>query len=289
MKKSIKTAVMLTLFVLLAVWAVSRRVGGVPDFGRVFPADPAVSLVPKRKLRIGTFNIHRCKGQDGRRDVARVAQLLQGLDIIGLNEVAGSNLWWGDSQAKELSSHLKLSWLFSPVSTRLLDGDFGNGVLTSLPIRSWQKIPLPLNRKKSVRAVLLIVLETGDRPINLLVTHLDHRDKEQLDRDGHKQLDTVISLFLALAEPAILMGDFNARANDPLIKELKNTAGVSDAIREAGIDSPPYRVDWIFLRGMRSVGGAIVENEASDHPIVWADVEIAMTPTAQTTQFPAEK
>lgn len=279
MKKSHKIAILLGLAVLVAGWAVSRRVEEKPAYGRVFQADPAVSLVPKQKLRIGTFNIHRCKGDDGRRDLNRVANLLQGLDLVGLNEVAGSGIWWGGCQAEELGKRLELSWLFSPVTTRWLDGDFGNGALSSLPIRSWQKIPLPLNGRKSPRAALLIVLETGEKPINLLVAHLDHRDKGKTDREGHKQLDTVISLFLSLAEPAILMGDFNAYQDDQLIEELQRTPGVSDAIAQVGADRPAGRVDWIFLRGMRAVDGAYVENEASDHPIVWADVEIATAPS----------
>ena len=281
MKKSHRIAMLLVAVVLLAGWALSRRVEQDADSGRGFAADTAVSLVPKQKLRVGTFNIHRCDGDDDRRDVARVAELLQGLDVVGLNEVAGNNLWWAKCQAEELGNRLELSWLFSPVTTRLLDGDFGNGVLAKLPVRSWQKIPLPYNgSRRSVRAALLVVLETGDRPINLLVVHLDHRDKEQPGRAGHKQLDTVISLFLALAEPAILMGDFNAFPSDPLIKELQQTPGVSDAIAEDDADAPPQRVDWIFLRGMRATDGAVVENEASDHPMVWADVEIDPTPDA---------
>ncbi|MBN2295519.1 MAG: endonuclease/exonuclease/phosphatase family protein [Pirellulales bacterium] len=275
MKKSHKIVMAIIMVVFLVGWAISQRVESPPDSGRGMEADAAVPLVPKRKLRIGTFNIHRCEGDDERCDVARVAKLLEGMDVVGLNEVAGNSLWGATCQTEELGGRLEMAWLFSPVSTRLLDGDFGNGILTKLPVRSWQKIPLPYNgSRRSVRAALLVVLETGDRPINLLLAHLDHRDKELPGREGHKQLDTVISLFLALAEPAILMGDFNAFPNDPLIKELQNTQGVTEVIAEIGADAAPRRVDWIFIRGMRATNAAAVENDASDHPIVWADVEI---------------
>ncbi len=279
MKKSRRTAIALVVIAAILGWVVSRRIEIEPAAGRAFEGGVDLPVSPKRKVRIGTFNIHRCKGLDGERDVARVAELLQGLDIVGLNEVSGSAFWGSCNQAEELGGRLQLAWLFSPVSRRLLDGDFGNGVLANLPILSWQKIPLPRNDNRGSRAALLVVFENGRRPINLLIAHLDHRVKGLGDREGHKQLDTVISLFLSLAEPAILMGDFNAYPNDPLIKELQTTPGVSDAIAEADIDVPPRRVDWIFLRGMRSVGGAVVENDASDHPMVWADVEIATTPT----------
>ena len=280
MKKTHKAAILLAVAVFLAVWAVSRRVTVIPVSGRGFQTDTAVSLVPKHKLRIGTFNIHRCKGDDGLSDLPRVAKLLQGLDVVGLNEVAGNNLWRRESQAEMLGKQLNLSWLFSPVQTRLLDGDFGNGALTNLPVRSWQKINLPYNgNHNSARAALLIILETGERPIHLLVAHLDHRDKQTPGREGHKQLDTVMSLFLSLAEPAILMGDFNAYADDPLIKELQATPGVVDAIAASATDDQPGRVDWIFLRGMRCLDAKVMPNEASDHPIVWADVEIADAPT----------
>jgi endonuclease/exonuclease/phosphatase family metal-dependent hydrolase len=275
MKKSYKVAILLAVVILLAAWAASRRMEARPASGRGFQADSAVSLVPKSKLRIATFNIHRCKGDDGRRDLPRVAELLQGLDFVGLNEVAGNELWDSESQAESLAKRLKLSWLFSPVQTRLLDGDFGNGALTNLPVRSWQKINLPYNgNRKSARAALLIVLETGQRPINMLVAHLDHRDKALPDHEGHKQLDTVISLFLSLAEPAVLMGDFNAYPNEPLILELKATPGVTEVVAASATEDQPGRVDWIFLRGMHCLDAKVIPNEASDHPIVWADVEI---------------
>ena len=276
MKKSHKAAIFLAAVALLTLWAVSRRMVTQPDSGRGFQTDKAISPVPKHKLRIGTFNIHRCKGDDGRNDLPRVAELLKGLDVVGLNEVAGHNLWRRESQAETLGKQLGLSWLFSPVQTRLLDGDFGNGALTNLPVRSWQKINLPYNgNHESERAALLIVLETGRRPIHLLVAHLDHRDNGFPGRDGHKQLATVISLFLSLAEPAILMGDFNAYPDDPLIEELQTTPGVTDAIAASAVDDQPGRVDWIFLRGIRCLDANVMPNEASDHPIVWVDVEIA--------------
>ena len=283
-------AVVLIAVVAAGVWYTTRRVPFEPTSGRraAGQSEYCDKNVKIGKIRIATFNIHRCKGRDGQRDVDRVAELLRGVDVAGLNEVHGGIFWDSTNQAEILGKKLHLAWLFTPTNRRLLNGDFGNGLLTKLPVRSWQSIPLPPNRCQSNRLALLVVLEYQDRPINLIIAHLAHRrDKKEVldrrdldadeqiqhDRARHVQLDTVISLFLSLAEPAILMGDFNTFPSDPLIQRLKNTPGVSDAVVEAGGTNPPNRVDWIFLRGLKCTEADMVKNDASDHPMVWADVE----------------
>ena len=268
------------------VWSATRRFPLDPKSGRGAKdqAKFCKTDVNLDKLRIASFNVHRCKGRDGRRDVDRVAKLLQDMDIVGLNEVHGDIFGDSTNQAEILGNKLQMAWLFAPTNRRLLNGDFGNGLLTKLPVRSWQSIPLPKNRCKSNRMAFLAVLEHEPRPINLLIAHLGHRrdgqkaddstaDPIQRERDGHVQLDTVTSLFMSLAEPAVLMGDFNAFANDPLIKRLQNTPGVTDALARADTAGPENRVDWIFVRGLKCINAKVVPNEASDHPMAWTEVE----------------
>ena len=274
-------AVVLLAVLAAGVWYITRCLPFEPSsgWGAVGQAELCDKNVNIGKIRIATFNIHRCKGRDGQRDVDRVAELLRGVDVAGLNEVHGGIFWDSTNQAEILGNKLHLAWLFTPTNRRLLNGDFGNGLLTKLPVRSWQTIPLPKDHRQSDRLAMLAVLEHQGRTINLLIVHLGHRGDKQVDeqiqsgRAGHVQLDTVISLFLSLAEPAILMGDFNAFPNDPLIERLQDMPGVSDAVVEAGVTNPPNRVDWIFLRGLKCTEAGIVENKASDHPMVWADVE----------------
>ena len=104
----------------------------------------------------------------------------------------------------------------------------------------------------------------------MLLTHVTRGD----DRDRQTQLRTVIALFRALAEPAILLGDMNSQADDPQIRALLDTPGVVDPVGEVLGSEAPSRIDWIITRGLRCLDAGVVETEASDHPLVWAEVEL---------------
>jgi len=246
--------------------------GAVSAAKRLVSSEPLPILSETRPvLRIGTFNIHSCKGKDGRRDVARVAQCLADLDAAALQEVRA---WrWNDppDQAEAIGRRLGRAWLFAPAETQWFGAEaFGNGLVTSRRVTAWQRIPLVEKGDWSYRNCLLAGLEFHGRTVRLLVTHLArHSDEER-----RLQLRSVIDLFLSLEEPAVLLGDLNSGPDEPLLGELLATPGVVDA---AGPFLPPearQRVDWIFARGFRAVAGGARDSGASDHPLLWAELEL---------------
>ena len=67
---------------------------------------------------IGTYNIHRSRGTDGRRDLDRIAEVIKDCDIVGLQEVEGST-WRGlNNQAHSLSEKLACAVHFAPTRRR---------------------------------------------------------------------------------------------------------------------------------------------------------------------------
>jgi endonuclease/exonuclease/phosphatase family metal-dependent hydrolase len=91
--------------------------------------------VHRRTLRIVTYNIHRCRGMDGRTLPWRTIEVLSSLkaDIIALQEVIGAGP--DDSgHAAEIGAALGMGWVMA--SVRHLRGhQFGNLVLSHFPIR----------------------------------------------------------------------------------------------------------------------------------------------------------
>lgn len=229
---------------------------------------PASASTSPARLRLACFNIHTGRGTDGREDLDRIARLLQGFDVVGLNEVRGPYWWEISNQANVLAERVHADWLFAPAERRWLYGEFGNAVLARLPCTSWQRIPLVRLRGKGSRNVLLVRLKWNQGPLNVLITHLDR----QSDLDRREQLRTVGALFLALAEPAVLMGDLNTRRADPDLARLLATPGVIDPLAAADPNGPDH-IDWILVRGLRPVAGGMVRTQASDHPLVWAELE----------------
>ena len=237
-------------------------------------------LVPGDKtlyppIRVGTFNLHGCKGLDNRVDVERSAKCLENLDFVALEEVHGPGLFGGEDQAALLGKRLKMAWLFTPAVREWYCQESGNGFLTSLPVTFWERIPLQSHRDYSFRNVVLLGLKQKnhkgqDRTVNILVTHVNRR----YDEDREAQLRAVIALFQSLAEPAILLGDLNSDTKDPQIEEILHHTEITDAVGKIlGLKDDPQRIDWIFCRGLTSVKAGVLENNASDHPMVWAELE----------------
>jgi endonuclease/exonuclease/phosphatase family metal-dependent hydrolase len=229
----------------------------------------------QKTLRVATFNLHGGKGLDGREDLSRSAKLLENLDFIALQEARGPGFLGGDDQPTLLGKQIKMAWLFAPAVRQWLFMESGNGLLTSLPVTFWQRIPLQSHRDYSYRNVVLVGLKQKtrageERVIHILATHVNRR----YDEDRQAQLRAVLALFQSLQEPAILLGDLNSNFHDPQIAEILRHTEITDAVGKIlGTNDDSERIDWIFCRGLTCLKAGIVRNDASDHPLVWAELE----------------
>jgi endonuclease/exonuclease/phosphatase family metal-dependent hydrolase len=270
-------AVVAVLLVGGAIYHASRHVSSGPAEGTAVEGQVSPGAAERRTFRIGTFNIHGGKGLQGRVDLERTAECLGALrlDCAALSEVHGPALWQTQDQAEQLGRRLGMAWLFAPAVREWYHLEMGNALLTSLPVVFWQRIPLARRYDRSHRNAVLVGLTWQGRTIHLLLTHINRRD----DRQRQAQLRAVIALYLALAEPAVLAGDLNSDSDDPQIRQLLATSGVEDPVgRIVGSQSPGEvaagRIDWIFTRGFRCVEAGIEDHGASDHPLVWAELEL---------------
>ena len=258
---------LVAIVLAVIVWQVSLRRPAGPASGQSL-SETASNQMDRQTLRVGTFNIHSAKGVAGKIDLDRIAQKLEGLDLVGLNEVRGSLPWRQVNQAQLLGEKLEMPFLFAPSEKRWGMDYFGNGLLCSLPVTNWLRIPLPGVAKKRLRNMLLVSVDFGGRDVHVLITHIDNMT------DREKQLRLAIALFLALEEPAILMGDLNTPSNDEQLQTLLATEEIHDAA--AGIVQPNGRgrIDWIITRGLQTVRAEVRESDASDHPLVSAELRL---------------
>lgn len=271
-----KRLLSLSLLLLTAalVWHSSHRVGTGPAAGTALRGEASTSTAGGTApaiLRVGTFNIHGGKGLDNRRDLDRIASEIRTLDLVGLNEVEGPFLIERKTQVEELARRLDMPWLFAPSERRWWHYDFGNGVVTRLPVERWERIPLPRSFGKGFRNLVALEAKFSGKPLHVVVTHIDRRD----DRERKAQLRFVADYFLALPEPAILMGDLNTTAGDAELRRLLESPGVVDALGRQHQENPPSHIDWILTRGLVVHEAGMGELGASDHPVVWAALELA--------------
>jgi len=275
--KSWLTTIVVVLLVVGAVHHASRHAATGPAEGVAIEGKVAQGMSDRQTIRIGTFNIHAGKGRDGRRDLRRVAECLSGpnLDFVALNEVRGPQTFGTESQAEWLGKRLKMGWLFAPAVRTWYHLESGNGLLSCVPVTFWQRIPLARKYDRSHRNAVLVGLQHQGRTIHVLLSHINRRH----DPERRAQLRAVITLFLALEEPAVLVGDMNSSAEDPQIRQLLEIPAVSDPLGELlgeqiVEEKAPGRIDWIFVRGLRAVSAGIVDEGASDHPMVWAEFRL---------------
>jgi endonuclease/exonuclease/phosphatase family metal-dependent hydrolase len=261
----------------LVAWQGSDRVPTGAASGTQFdpPAGHALRFsqgVPpdsRDTIRVATFNIHGGRGTDGVQDLSRIADLLKGFDLVGLNEVHAARIGSGDNQASGLGKTLDQPWLFAPTERRWWRDDFGNAVLTKLAVDHWYRLPLPATQGAGFRNVVWLTIPWRDRTVTVLVTHLDRT----LDRET--QLRTALNVFQSLATPAILMGDFNTTAIDPMLYRFLAESDAIDALGSPDIgNETSNRIDWILARGLSRVDSGCVPTTASDHPLMWAELRL---------------
>jgi endonuclease/exonuclease/phosphatase family metal-dependent hydrolase len=256
--------------VILAIvgWCVWLPTSAGPAEGSSFDGPTPKSSAANNSLRLATFNIDSGRGTDDVVDLKRTAASLQHIDFIGLNEVRGGDIIGGQPiQTMQIAEFLGLQYLFAPAERRFSGDGFGNAVLTNLPVERWQRVVLPSRRFKALRNYVLTDAGWSGRTVHFLTTHTDWKP------GGYEQREQVIKTFLALPEPAVLMGDLNAPQHDPQIERLLTTPNVEEAI-DTVLGPEPGRVDWIFVRGFKTLDAGRVDIGASDHPAYWAQVQL---------------
>ncbi len=241
--------------------------------GPVAP-QPAAPTEPGQ-VRVLTFNIHHAEGLDGKLDVARIAQVIRdsGAQIVGLQEVdRGVERTGRRDLLKEIADLAGMQFAFGR-NIDLQGGEYGNALLTTLPIVSEGNKPLPNSDGSEQRGALQVVLDVGGTQVLVLTTHLDHRRDEAHRLAG---ADAIVDMLRAWGTgPVIAMGDFN---DVPGSRTYTKLAGVlTDAWAAVGrgdgftipVEEPMRRIDWILVRGLQPVRAEVLRTTASDHlPVV---------------------
>jgi endonuclease/exonuclease/phosphatase family metal-dependent hydrolase len=159
----------------------------------------------RKTLRIVTYNIHRCRGMDGRTVPQRAVDVLAGLkaDVIALQEVIGAGP--NDSgHAEEIGAALGMGWVMA--SVRHLRGhQFGNVVLSHYPIRQHVQYDLSW-RTCEPRCCQRADILVDDRTLHLFNVHLGTAYRER--KDQAERLAKIVHDG-RIAPPKILLGDFN--------------------------------------------------------------------------------
>jgi len=255
---------------------------------------------PVLKVRVMTYNVHSCRGLDGRVLPERIARIIGQFDpdLVALQELdVNRRRSHRIDQPLLIAQHLRMQYHFQPAIA--VEGEsYGLAVLSRHPFEIKKSVDLPRYGKAVPRnhypflkyfleprhAIWTSVTIKG-KEIYFVNTHLSLRSEERLE-----QVKGILGReWLNMGShqvPTILCGDFNEGPRSPghqLLREsfgeVKSNMGKASPRRTLFSLLPLFEVDHIFFNGNLRVGSVSVPSTpltriASDHLPVIADIII---------------
>jgi endonuclease/exonuclease/phosphatase family metal-dependent hydrolase len=180
-------------------------------------------------LRLMTYNVHGCRGMDGKYAPHRIARVIarERPDVVCLQELDQARTRSGGiDQVAVIARQLRADYRFH-AAAEVDDGRFGNAVLSAFPIRFVAAGALPFaERAKEVlnledRGVLWVELALNGAAIQILNTHLSI-----LQHERRLQVEALLGAqWLGHPDcrgPVILAGDFNASPDSWSVRRVES-------------------------------------------------------------------
>jgi endonuclease/exonuclease/phosphatase family metal-dependent hydrolase len=155
-------------------------------------------------LRLASWNLHRCIGNDGVQSVQRCAAVLREInaDLVVLQEVESHP--GQEYDALEALARSTASQAIAGITMKCEDSDYGNAILTCLPHKAIRRHDISVSGREP-RGALDIDLDVDNSRIQIVATHLGLSAGER-----HQQVQHLLSIINAVdRDITILAGDFN--------------------------------------------------------------------------------
>ena len=234
-------------------------------------------------IKAVTFNIQHCENFVTEKidfDAYAEKILSFGADVIGLNEVRDAGVQSDyQAQAKILAEKTGYQYYFAKATEIGIGNPYGNAVLTRLPIKHCETIPVPdpdprgYDGYYETRCLLKMTLEKPD--VTFFIIHFG------LNPDEHE--NAVKTVLDNLGDgSAVLMGDLNVTPDSPIIARIRERMTDAAAATEKNdpllsfpSDAPDRKIDYIFTKGdITAKTCRIVPGVLSDHLPLCAELEI---------------
>ena len=155
----------------------------------------------RNSLRVATYNVHKCRGIDGRVRPERIAQVIAALDadVVALQEIY-------DEQAGYLAEKLDYRLSFGE-NRKVKTRPYGNSTLSRLPFGAIKNYDLTHGSRER-RGILRSDIQTRGKTVHLFNVHLGTAFLERRYQ-GRELLSERVLAQLGLTGPRIIVGDFN--------------------------------------------------------------------------------
>jgi len=226
------------------------------------------------RIRVLCYNIHHGAGMDGKVDIERIAKVILSVDpdLVSLQEIdRGVKRSHGIDEPAELGRLTKMTHLFER-NIPFQGGDYGNAILSRLPVTGHRNVHLPSHYEGEQRGALVAELtapNAAKTPIRFIATHIDYRG------DDAERMDSVKAIEEAAREkpdvPTILAGDLNSLPDSRVMKAFgENWTRTDDGSDSSSLftfpaDQPNRQIDYVLVRPAKR--WKVVETRVLDEPV----------------------
>jgi endonuclease/exonuclease/phosphatase family metal-dependent hydrolase len=174
-------------------------------------------------FRVATYNIHKCRGIDGRIRPPRVAEVLHELkaDIIALQEVVSLS---GHRREQDQAQYLAdaVGFEFRIGETRKLRGAaYGNVVLSRFPVKQVEVYDLTASRRERRGCIRCDLEIAPGKIVHVFNIHLGTGYLERR-KQAHMLMSRELLLSTSLKHPRLVVGDFNEWTRGLVSRGLQN-------------------------------------------------------------------
>jgi endonuclease/exonuclease/phosphatase family metal-dependent hydrolase len=170
----------------------------------------AAAMNDNSSIRIATYNIHKCRGLDGRVSAARIARVLKEVnaDIVALQEVLDTRGKLPSAHQSEFIAGELQMHSCTGINRQHRGGNYGNAILSRFPITDFSNYDLSVLGREPRGCLRANIDLKGTESLQLFNVHLGTSYKE---RRHQASLLCSPGLLLnpAWKENRIVLGDFN--------------------------------------------------------------------------------
>jgi len=235
------------------------------------------------KLRIVTYNVHRCRGIDNRERPSRIVDVLREIDadVIALQEVLSiSGAAREKDQAQFIADEMSLN-LVAGENRKLNGGSYGNVVLSRFPLRLVRNHDISVRARERRGCLHTDVDVAGADTVHVFNVHLGTAYLERRHQ-GRRLVEEEILSNHELKGARIMLGDFNEWTRGLTTRLLRShlkSVDVKNYLQRAKTFPgflPVLHLDHIYFEDRLELKGLTVHRTrkalvASDHLPLVAD------------------
>jgi endonuclease/exonuclease/phosphatase family metal-dependent hydrolase len=163
------------------------------------------------RIRVATYNVHKCKGLDGRTNPERIAKIIAKLnaDVVAIQEILDVREGRPEfDQVRRIAESLSNYRQCFGMNRPLYGGRYGNLTLSRFPVQVCKNYDLTWRQRERRGCLRTDLLISGKRVLHLFNVHLGTSFVERRQQARMLLSDDLLSQ-KQWAGPRIVVGDFN--------------------------------------------------------------------------------